>query len=118
MSEFDVQSVAPDGYKVIGYRKILRDEYYINCGGGAARMDFADVSESEYMILKKDKWVPEEDQAFYIVNRDLSTSDHMNITFNEISEYRHSISAGNAFRTRAIAVEASIAIRELLKEFG
>lgn len=54
---FDIQSVAPEGYEVVGFGTISNGDVYIRHSGKADVWRCPKRSECKYLILKK-KWTP------------------------------------------------------------
>ena len=56
MSTFDIQSIAPEGYEIIGYRTAKFGEEYMS-GELVQRWGFDQPSSAKKLILRK-KWAP------------------------------------------------------------
>jgi len=67
MMKFDIQTVAPDGYEVIGYRMVSPSELIRNPYGEAVPWVQTSSSTSEYIVLKRLRWTPKLGETYYTI---------------------------------------------------
>lgn len=56
MNTFDIQSVAPEGYEVVGYGRPVEGETFLSCCGNATMASF-NFENDTHLILRR-KWTP------------------------------------------------------------
>lgn len=66
---FDIQSVAPEGYEVVGFGTLSKGDVYIRHSGKADVWGWSERSACKYLILKK-KWTPKVGEVVAVRDQD------------------------------------------------
>ena len=118
MKKFDVQDLAPDGHEVVGYRKVMQNERYIDRFSGTEVKVWTQKKESNSccLVLKKLSWRPEVGETvFYLVGgyREFFIKKY---AFADESFFWNSYSAGTLFKTAKEANQKILALNAVLAD--